>query len=708
MRVSLSFLSLSILALVSVGCANGPNGATLPTQQALSVTVSGPTATRLNASTLFTATVLNGTTADVTWKVNGTTGGDETYGTIASGLYTAPATMPSGVITITASTPSGSASGYMTEALWNPMPAIKAVAATQVGSSTTALVDVLGTGFIPSSSLKIGGVAVTTTYVSATELQAVVPVGTGTTSLTIAVSNPDPGAASSSSMTATITVSQMTPASAARLLDQATFGPTLDDIQHVQKVGVDAWLEEQFAAPATQLDVVSTDDPPAACVSYRIAYPCAEHEWWKAAITGQDQLRQRVAFALSEIFVVSSLTVPAQAIPTYHNALTNDAFGSFRTLMRDVALQPAMGDYLNMVQSAKPAAGEIANENFAREMMQLFTTGIYVLNQDGTQATDGAGNPVPVYTEAQVEAFARAYTGWTFSLAGGGAPNKFITSYNWYDPMGAYDAQHDTSSKILLNGQTVPSGQTTSADLDSAMDNIFNHANVGPFVCRQLIQHLVTSTPSNAYVSRVAAVFANNGSSVRGDLKAVVKAILTDQEARAGDSDATFDGGHLREPMLFMTGMVRGFGFTNTNSDGSYASLSTYSAMLGQEPYRAGSVFNFFSSQYTVPGTTLNAPEFGIENTATAVLQLKIADAIANNKITDFSVDFSATSAWGKLAATPGDLVDSLGVLLMHSQMPDAMRSTIVNAITPVTDPAQRARIAVYLVITSPQYKVIH
>ena len=231
---------------------------------------------------------------------------------------------------------------------------------------------------------------------------------------------------------------------------------------------------------------------------------------------------------------------------------------------------------------------------------------------------------------------------------------------------------------------------------------------MAPFVCQQLIQHLVTSTPSPAYVSRISAVFANNGSGVRGDMKAVITAILLDSEARAGDTNADYDGGHLREPILFVTAMMRAFNFTNTDANGSWFSLSSKSATLSEEPYRANSVFNFFAPDYVVPQTSLNAPEFGIENTATAVLRLSLADAIVNNKISSFTVDLSNTSAYGLMAANPGNLVDSLSGLLMHAQMPTSMRTIIVNAITPLTSNAQRVRVAIYLIVTSSQYKIIH
>ncbi|HEY5328888.1 MAG TPA: DUF1800 domain-containing protein [Acidobacteriaceae bacterium] len=708
-RLVRSLVFLAVILAVA-GCSGGGNaggGGGTPPQ--IGVSVTGPATTRLLTTAQFSATVSNTTNQNVTWQVNGVTGGSSVSGTIStSGLYTAPGTMPTpGSATITAiSKALDTASGSATDTLWNPLPVLTTATATQQGTSQNYLVDAVGSGFVPASAIQVGGNSVATTFVSATELQATIAVASGTATIAVDVSNPAPGAAISSVVNAPVAVVLATASTAARLLDQATFGPTIADIQHVQAVGINAYLTEQFAQPTSTLAQIPTNPLPAACTN--TAYPCAESEWWTVAITGPDQLRQRVAFAMSEMFVVSTQAIPGQAIPSFHNALANDAFGNFRTMMNDVTLSTAMGAYLNMLNSAKPPTGQIANENYPRELMQLFTTGLYQLNQDGSLQLDGSGNPIPAYTQAQVQAFARAYTGWTYSPVGGGTPPKFPAVINWVDPMGLYEAQHDLTAKILLDGTTLPAGQNGTQDLKGALDNIFASQNVAPFVCMQLIQHLVTSTPSPAYVARISAVFADNGAGVRGDLKAVVRAILTDTEARAGDTNSSFDGGHLREPVLFLTAMMRGLNFTNTDANGSYYGLSSQSTKLNEEPYRANSVFNFFPPDYVIPDSTLNAPEFGIENTATAVLRLSLADSIVNNKINGFNVDLSKTSALGAEAANPAALVDTLSMLLMHSQMPSGMRTTIINAITPLSNNAQRARVAIYLVITSSQYKVIH
>jgi uncharacterized protein (DUF1800 family) len=252
------------------------------------------------------------------------------------------------------------------------------------------------------------------------------------------------------------------------------------------------------------------------------------------------------------------------------------------------------------------------------------------------------------------------------------------------------------------------SGQTAEQDVAGALANIFSHNNVGPFVCKQLIQHLVTSTPSPGYVSRISTVFANNGSGVRGDMQAVIRAILEDQEARAGDTDPAFDGGHLREPMLWMTNFLRAVGFTNTDVNGSYFSLSNYSNNLSERPYRSGSVFNFFPPSYVIPQTSLNAPEFDLENTATAILRLSLADSMVNNKISGFTINLGTTSTLGQIAASsPANLVDTLSVMFMHGQMPANMRTQILSSINGL-GAAQQVRVATYLVVSSSQYKVMH
>ena len=720
------YIVLSALCIAEVvGCSSSNNASTSTptppaTPPAVMVAVTGGAQARVGSTVQLTATVTNASNAAVTWQVNGVPGGASSTGTISStGLYTAPAAIPNpNSVTVTAvSQASPTASGSLTESILNPIPTVNS--AIIVGLAPSYTITVTGTGFVSGSQVQIQGAAVTTTFVSSTQLTATanLTLSTGATTVSLTVVNPDPGSINSAAVSAQLTT-QATVASAARLLDQATFGPTLTDIQHVESVGLSGYLNEQFQTQPTTLALLAAT-PPTPCAKSLI--PCLQSEWWQASLTAPDQLRQRVVFALAEMFVISTNSVNSRAVVAFQNTLVNDAFGNFSTLMNDVSLSPGMGAYLNMLNSNKPGVvngvTQIANENYPRELMQLFTMGLDLLNPDGIPQVDSNGNPIPAYTEAQVQAFARAYTGWTYATSTGGSASKFPNgTANYSAPMAAVESAHDEGSKTLLNGTVLPSGQTAEQDLAGALQNIFNHPNVGPFVCRQLIQHLVTSNPSPAYIERVAAVFANDGNGVRGNLRAVVTALLMDQEARAGDTDPTVEGGHLREPVLWLTDLMRGLSFTNNDAvagndvvaNASYNTLGNYTSNLSQKPYASGSVFNFFPPDYVIPGAAVNAPEFGLENTASAILRLSLANTIVYNRITGFNVDLSATSSLGTLAANPGSLVDTLGMIFLHGQMSADMRLGIVNHISTLTDMGERVRVATYLVVTSSQYKIEH
>jgi uncharacterized protein (DUF1800 family) len=690
------------------GCTVVGNAAA--TAPLLTLAISGGSEVRAGATAQFSAALSNGANAAVTWQVNGLQGGSSVSGTISvSGLYTAPVGSPLPLsVTIGAiSSDSAGTQGSLVESILNPVPIVTVATASQSSPGANILVDVVGSSFAPGAQIQVAGVNVVTTDVSATELQATIAPVTGSTTLAIDVLNPSPGAVASTIQSIPIATKYPSLAAASRLLDQTTFGPTLSDIQHVQQIGLGAYLTEQFNATPTLLLDVSTPTP-TFCTATSTA-PCVQSEWWQAALTGGDQLRQRVAFALSEMFVVSTNTLAGAAVVPYQNLLVKDAFGNFSTLLHDVTLSTGMGAYLNMMNSAVPGTGQIANENYAREGMQLFSIGLYQLNQDGTPQLDSSGNMIPTYTQAQVQAFARAYTGWTYATASGSSPTTFPERTPNYDSaMMPVESKHDETEKALLNGTVLSSGQSAENDLAGALANVFAHENAGPFICRQLIQHLVVSNPSPAYVARISAVFADNGSAVRGDLRAVIMALLLDPEARAGDLDPTAEGGHLREPVLYLTDVMRGLGYLNTDSNGYYGNLSNYSGNLSQSPFASGSVFNFFPPDYMIPGSTATSPEFSLENTASAMLRLSLANNLVYNKITGFNVDLSATSPLGLMASDAGNLVDALGVTFMHGQMPTEMRTAIVNHVATLADPAERVRVATYLVISSSLYKVEH
>ena len=499
-------------------------------------------------------------------------------------------------------------------------------------------------------------------------------------------------------------------AAAARLLDQTTFGPTTGLIQQVQKEGVTAWLTVQYNTPQTVLPAVPHDYP-----SYcGDSEDCVESEWWHTVITGNDQLRQRVAFALSEIFVVSSgNTVPGWAMQPYLNMLASDAFTNWKQIMHDVTLSPAMGIYLDMLDSAKPTGTLIADENYARENMQLFNLGLNLINQDGTLKLDANNNPIPTYNETQVQAFARAFTGWTYANADGSTPSGFngAGAANYNHPLVAVESEHEHEPKYILSNTTLPAGQTAEEDMDGALTNVFEHPNLPPFVCRQLIQHLVKSMPSPEYISRVAAVFKDDGNGVRGDMKAVLTAIFTDPEARAGDTAPQASDGHLREPVLWLTGVMRGLGYVNVDPHDYWETLSANVGGLSEIPFQSPSVFNFFPPSYVIPGTTYNAPEFGLENTGSVTDRLTLADLLVFNSIGGFNVDLSSTSPLGEALKNGGTkgLVQALNNLFLYGTMDSDTSDAIVDEVNTIHGlPAQQIRVATYLVITSSEYKILH
>ena len=511
-----------------------------------------------------------------------------------------------------------------------------------------------------------------------------------------------------------------------RLLEQATFGVTSADAAHVQSVGIDAYLTEQLNAPAAQYTGFSytPHTAPTTCQNHP-ATPtdassiCARDEYslfqvqrqfFMNALSHPDQLRQRVAFALSQIFVVSGIEIyEAYGMADYQNMLLNDAFGNFRTLLEDVTLSPVMGRYLDMANNDKTNAtlGTSPNENYGREVLQLCSIGLYELNSDGSQKLDSSGAPIPTYDQDVVIGFSAIFTGWSYAPLTGAA-SQWTNPINYDGAMVPFDNHHETGAKTLLDGLVAPAAQTTTQDLKTALDDIFNHPNVGPFIGKQLIQHLVTSNPSPAYVARVSAVFADNGSGVRGDMGAVVKAILTDTEAR-GDVPAQSNSGHLREPALFITAMLRGLG---GQSDGVLPRNAI--SNMGQPIYMAPSVFNFYPPSFVLPGSPTLAPEFSIDNAATALARANFVNTVIMQggampdptvtASTGTSIDLSALAA----IADPNALIAQLNQMLMHGSLSSAASGVILAAISAQspTDQLAAARTASYLLLTSAQYQV--
>jgi uncharacterized protein (DUF1800 family) len=530
-------------------------------------------------------------------------------------------------------------------------------------------------------------------------------------------------------------------ADAARFLTQATFGPTkaeIDSLTGKRPAELSAWITAQTALPASLHRAAMTEDFAAFTASGEspvLDWRNRQSAWWKLALSSPDQLRQRVAFALSQILVVSeqnsTLYNNSIGLANYYDILVNGAFGNFRQLLENVTLSPMMGVYLSSLRNAKAtvdartgATLTSPDENYAREVMQLFTIGLNQLQPDGTLKLDPSGLPIPTYDQKTITEVAKVFTGWAFASDTSNANNFRGAGANYLAPMVLFPTFHETGAKTLFNGIQIPANQGGAKDLRDTLDALVNHANTGPFLSRQLIQRLVTSNPSPGYVYRVAQAFANDGTGTRGNLGAVVRAILTDYEARSPAVAATASFGKLKEPLLRATAVLRAF--DGASNLGRYAnapfhvSINTESA-LAQAPLHAPTVFNFFEPNYVQPGALaasgLYAPEYQILNDTTAISQPnQLWNFIYANRSTTNTIETTVGIRLDRLlplARTPQALVDQANLILAAGALPKAVTDRFVAALTamPVgtgtafttAQDIERVRSALYLTISVPQ-----
>ena len=540
-----------------------------------------------------------------------------------------------------------------------------------------------------------------------------------------------------------IDLSKVSPQEAARFLIQATFGATQDEITKVAAKGYSTWINEQISAvPASshrtetihdfnrnQTNAGAGNRDP---VTLAYQYPGGAHRqaaWWKIAVEGPDQLRQRVAFALSQILVISDTngTVAAwqEGAANFYDIFVQNAFGNFRDVLEKVSLNPMMGIYLSALRSAKATFDTRGNptslpdENYAREVMQLFTIGLNELNPDGTLRLDPNGQPIPTYTQDTIMQMAKVFTGWGFANSTENATanvNLFRGSPgNYIDSMMLWPAFHDDTAKAIVGGRVLPAGQGGVKDLRDALDALVAHPNTAPFISRQLIQRLVTSNPSPGYIYRVAQVFSNNGAGVRGDLAAVVRAILLDYEARSPAVAATATFGKLKEPLIMTTALLRAAGGTS-NSGRIY--IPNPEGSLSQAALRSPTVFNFYEPNYVLPGAVaeagLYAPEFQILNDTTAITQPNfyygyIYTTRSATDMTQQAVGLNLAPLY-PLARTPAQLAETASLLFTAGAMPKASLDRVTAAInalpagngTATANDIERVRSALYLVLTSP------
>ena len=558
---------------------------------------------------------------------------------------------------------------------------------------------------------------------------------------------------------------------AAMFLSYASFGPTSQAIDElaarIAAIGNNAafeeWIDNQFALPPTlhqPLAKAMISEDGYDFLESGFNYNRYKHfAWWHAALSAPDQLRQRMAWALAQIFVVSdngagfgsrrndeSGNPQYLGIVDYYDMLLNHAFGNYRECLEDVTFHPIMGVYLSHVrnQKAAPESGRYPDENYAREVMQLFSIGLFELKKNGVIKTDRHNNPIETYTNEDIQSFARVFTGLRFADGTGGATGRFWSGTNFHHPMVMDDSRHDTAAKTLLKGTILPShdedaGRDGMKDIRDALDNLFNHPNVGPFIARRLIQRLVKSNPSKRYVQSVAKVFANNGKGVRGDFKAVIKAILLHKEALRNlkfkrlkrplwllvTSKGT-EHSRLQEPVIRYAAMIRAFHGVSQYYTGRFM-IREMDPWLNQEPYRAHHVFNFYEPDYQPPGDVLTytskrlpdkhlyAPEFkiatpvAVNSTANRfrddLVDLK-ADFSNPNKVNtnDADIYFDISSEEAALSESADALMTHLDLLLCYGSMSDAAKEIVAAAIEsqPDASSSDKVKAAILAVLMSP------
>jgi uncharacterized protein (DUF1800 family) len=730
-----------------------------PGQVVLTLQTNAGTSVRVTNSLKIGLTITGTNNTGVNWSINGIANGNAQIGTIVANsdgsvTYTAPAVVPApnNVVQLTAvSIDNPAVSISQNVSVLNPIPILTSGAPMtfDVGPSTVVLT---GSNFISGAQVLMNGTPVPTTFNSGGQLTASIsPTDPG--NLDLQVLNPSPGPATSTDLitqvNGTLPVPLVTPTDASRFLAQATFGATDADIHTVSKTGYTAWLNQQFSTPPTLHEpaveqALIINNPP--CNAGDVKCNAAlfvqndnnagyvEQSFWQQALTGGDQLRQRVKYALTEIMVISgqdfAVTEMPRGMANYYDVLGADAFGNFRQLLEDVTLNPMMGQYLSVMGNDKGDATRDPDENYAREVMQLFTIGLYQLNPDGSQKLDPTGQPIPTYSNTDVMGLAKVFTGFSWNIPGDQSNTAWSNCCAYVGagfgedilPMQSFPNHHSTDEKDFL-GVTIPtqSNPDPVGDLKIALDTLFNHPNLPPFFCKQMIQHLVTSNPSPAYVGRVAAVFQDDGTGVRGNMQAVIQAILLDDEARnsaAAASNAQY--GKVREALVRYTEWARAFTAQSRNGAFNIGSTEDPIYGLGEMSLRSPSVFNWFAPGYVPPGTSiaqagLVAPEMEMTDVSTVVGYLNYMQSAIGANATAGPDIFSNYSTEIGLATTPDQLVDRVNLLLMAGEMDSTLRSQIISAVNSIAIPAgdqnainaalvARVETAIYLAMAAPSY----
>ena len=670
------------------------------TSNAVNLTVNAPVqvtltpdgkSIRCGASLTLSPKVQNNKDQTVTWLFDGAAPAASLGSITSAGVYTAPPDLPSNpaVVVTAVSHADPTAKASITINLLNPLPAVTSVNPNPVNPGTVTLT-INGTGFAHGATVIFAGAPMTTTWVSDSKLTA-----TGTIAMPVGrlaalkVTNPNPGGATSVPLAIPVRLAneKVPYSSAVRFLEMATWGPTPASVVELQTIGIPQWLTNQFAAPAS-----AWPDP----LDPNEGMGRLQTSFFDVAINGSDQLRQRASFALASIMVASAeKDTKFEQMVGYQRLLGDSAFGTYRNLLGSMTLNPAMGYFLDMVNNdkANPAKGTAPNENYAREVMQLFSLGLVQLNQDATPVLHN-GQTLPEYVQTDVSQMAKVLTGWTYAPDAGFASHWPNPQY-YFAPMIAFEDHHDTTQKTinLPSPCLIPAGGSAESDLKMALDCIAGQANVAPFMSYRLIQRLVMSNPSTNYVTRVANVFQSSG----GSLQATLNQVLTDPEASSEGS------GKLREPILYATQLLRALNANDSSSKG----LEAQANAMGQAAMGAPSVFSYFSPFYRVSGAApppIPAPEFQILNATTALARANFAYRVALNNVSGtIKMDLSN---FQDLAANPPDLVEAINQALFRGEMTNDERSILLAAASGSTNLAARVRSALYAAAASPQYQI--
>ena len=593
----------------------------------------------------------------------------------------------SGPVAVTVTNPDpGSSSATLT--IPGVFPDSAQVSPSRVTGGWVTL-NLTGKGYTPATTVQMDGRPMQVTLKSATALTAygyLPPWKSGSTVVTVL---PQAGSTASATMTLPIDAAPVSYDVAARFTRQAAFGPRPGLVEHIQQVGLQGFLDEQAKLPG-------------------VTYPSSllpRYPYLQAVAGGGSLLRLRVAMALQSFIVNQAISQEYQSYAPWERKLETDSLGSFRQLMTDIVSDARMAGFLNLAgNNFMPSAGIHPNQNFSREFMQLFTLGVAKLNEDGTVQRDGNGVEVPTYDQNTINDFSRALTGWDYGPVVDPQYTAFGIDHS--QPMAAHDNLHDHGAKTLFGTVTLPAGQDITTDRTTALDAIFNHPNLPPFLATRLITQLVTSNPSPAYVKRISAVFKDNGKGVRGDMTAVVEAILMDPEARAGDAatvDVGANDGVLQDPVMFEAFVMNVL--QQTQWDGQVTYLP---GRMGEDFWHPNSVFGFFPPSFQVPGTTINSPQFSLLNNLTQLHRSQYLYGMIAGTTSGF-MDMYQANSWLYTAFTNvPDLVEGLNHQLFSGKMPAATRTAILNYCAGIPDQKQAFTAAIFLAMNSDSINVMH